>query len=368
MAAASHYDATVAATGGLTASVASLSTAVAGPDGLQAQHVLKVSTTRTDGKKVFAAIGLASQAAGAAGESQILLQASKLLFVPDGDLNADPVNMMVVGLVNGVATLIVPAARIGDTTITPSKMLVPNLGAISADVGTLTAGLIRNASDSYRIDVTNGRTVVTTGAFMKVTGAPFGSSNQFIEWYGPSQASLASCTEANAIYYLSISGSAYFGGTLSAGVLKNSAQTTNTASNAELVLGPFSTNGGSKSIVLSYSYQSFFSCNSSTGSITGAAGSATVLLEKSINGGAFSTIATLVANETIRNVNVDGEPGIPDGVLVGLAGSLTVTDNQGATTGMVLRARVTARSIPTLSGTGIFNSGQTQNVAVISTE
>lgn len=117
VAAASHYDATVAATGGLTASVATLSTAVSGPDGLQAQHVLKVSATRTDGKKVFAAIGLASQAAGAIGESQILLQASRLMFVPDGDLNATPSNMLVVGVVNGVTTLIVPAARIGDATI-----------------------------------------------------------------------------------------------------------------------------------------------------------------------------------------------------------------------------------------------------------
>lgn len=132
-AAASAYTDTVAATGALTAQVTSLQDAVAGPDGVTAQYVFKVAATRTDGKKVFAAIGLAATANDAAGESQMLLQADKLLFVPPGNPNATPIAALEVGLVNGVTTLRVPAARIGDATIDTINMKGQS---ITADVKT----------------------------------------------------------------------------------------------------------------------------------------------------------------------------------------------------------------------------------------
>lgn len=358
----------MAATGSLTAQVSSLQTAVAGPNGLTAQSVFKVSATRADGKKVYGAIGLAATAAGDAGESQILLDASKLLFVPNSDLNAAPTNLMSLGLVDGVATLVVPAARIGDASIGARTLSVPQLSAISANVGTVTAGLIRNASDSYRLDVTAGRSVVKTGGFMKVTGAPFGSSSQFIEWYGPYSADLSTCTEANAVYYLKINGAAYFGGTLSAGLLKNSIQTTDTSTTASVILGPFSTNGGPKSVVLSYSYGLSYACPSGTGSISGAAGSATIILERSLDGGSWIQIGAVVANETDREVWVDGEPGIPDHVNYGLGGSVTVVDNSGVTSSMRLRARVSQHTLPTFGGNAIAQPVVLQNVSIVSTE
>lgn len=367
-AAAAAYSFTVAATGDLTAQVNTLQTAVAGSNGLSAQYVLKASATRSDGKKVFAAVGLAATAVGDAGESQILLDASKILFVPNSDLNATPANLMSLGLVDGVATLVVPAARIGDATLGAGKLSIPQLSAITANVGTVTAGLIRNSTDSYRLDVTNGRAVVKTGGFMKVTGAPFGSASQFIEWYGPYAADLASCTEANAVYYLKTNGAAYFGGTLSAGLLKNSIQTTDTSDTASVILGPFSTNGGAKSIVLSYAYSLSFFCASSTGSISGAAGAATVILERSLNGGSWIQIGALVANETERYVLVDGEPGIQDLVRYGLGGSVTVVDNSAATADMRLRARVSARSLPTFGGTAPSAAVVHQTTSVVSTE
>lgn len=150
-AAASHYEATVAATGDLAAEVESLQEAIAGPDGVTAQYVLKATATRTDGKKVFAAVGLAATAPDDAtgGQSEILLQADRLLFVPSGDLNAAPANLFVVGVVDGVVTLVVPAARIGDATVTPGKMSVPNLAAINADLGAVTAGTITLNSSGY---------------------------------------------------------------------------------------------------------------------------------------------------------------------------------------------------------------------------
>lgn len=89
----------------------------------EANYVMKVSATRTDGKKVFAAIGLAATAASDAGESQILFQADKFLFIPNAsNINASPVNVLAVGSVDGVTTLMVPAARIGDLTVGTLKI------------------------------------------------------------------------------------------------------------------------------------------------------------------------------------------------------------------------------------------------------
>lgn len=253
-------------------------------------------------------------------------------------------------------------------SITAAYLNVTSLSAITGNIGTLTAGTVRNASDTFRIDVTNGRTITQVGSYMKVTGAPFGSSNQFIEWYGPQQASLSLCTESNAVYYLKTNGQAYFGGTLSSGILKNSAQTTSTANNASVVVGPFLTNGGAKSVVMSYNYNRSYSCNSNTGSITGT-GSAIIVLERSLDGGGtWTTIGTLTATETERNVLVDGEPGVPDQVRYGLGGSITVTDNSGATTNMALRGRLTTISLPSLGGSGITGQIISQSIAVISTE
>jgi hypothetical protein len=269
---------------------------------------------------------------------------------------------------NKLAADAITANKIAAGAVTAAKLSVSSLDAISVNVGTLTAGVIRNTADSFRVDVTNGRTIATTGSYMKVSGAPFGSSSQFIEWYGPYQSNLANCTESNATYYLKTNGTAYFGGALSAGVLKNAAQSTSVSSTAEIIVGAFSTNGNTKSIVLSYNYRYTYRCNAGTGALTGAAGAATILLERSINGGAWATIGTLNANESENTVLVDGDPAVPDEVRFGIGGSLTVTDNSASTTDMRLRGRITARTLRTFGGTGKINIVETQNVSVVSTE
>jgi hypothetical protein len=288
-------------------------------------------------------------------------------IIADGAIIANKVaaNAITAEKINANA---VTADKINAGAVTAAKIGVTALSAITANVGELTAGVIRNAGDTYRVDVTNGRTIVRTGGYIKVTGAPFGSSSQFIEWYGPDQASLATCTEANAVYYLKTNGSAYFGGTLAAGIIRNSAQTTDTSATATIPIGPFSTNGGTKTVVVSYSYLRTYSCNSFTGSISGAAGSAVVIIEKSVNGGAWTQIGTLNAPETQRSVFVDGEPGIPDQVIYAIGGSTTLTDNTASTTNLQMRGRLTTRTLPTLGGTNITNQQITQNISITSTE
>ena len=250
--------------------------------------------------------------------------------------------------------------------VTAAKISVTDLSALSANVGTLTAGTIRNSGDTFRVDVTNGRTITQNGSYMKVTGVPFGSSNQFIEWYGPYSASLTSCTESNAVYYLKTDGSAYFGGSLGAGILKNAAQTTSVISTAEVIVGAFLTNGGTKTIVLSYNYLYRYNCNASTGSITGT-GSATVVVERSTNGTSWTQIGTMTLTGS-GSVFVDGDPAVKDLVNWMNSGSITVTDNTASTSTFYLRGRITARTLPTFGGTSKINILETQSVGVVSTE
>lgn len=110
-------------------------------------------------------------------------------------------------------------------------------------------GRVTIAGDLY---AGNGRIIMDNGTVMKVQGTGFGSANQFIEWFGPRQTNLSNCTESNATYYLKTNGSAYFGGALSAGVIKNSVQTTATIGTANVTTGQFGSNGGSRIITVGY--------------------------------------------------------------------------------------------------------------------
>jgi predicted phage tail protein len=92
------------------------------------------------------------------------------------------------------------------------------------------------------------------GIVMKVSGVGFGSANQFIEWVGPSLGSLSQCTEANAIQYVKTDGSAYFGGSLTAGTLRNAAASSGLGTNETAVVGPFGSNGKPVRYIASWSY------------------------------------------------------------------------------------------------------------------
>ncbi|MFG6462251.1 hypothetical protein ACG04Q_11785 [Roseateles sp. DXS20W] len=147
----------------LNSSVSTLQTAVAGAGGLQAQFALKTVATRSDGRPVIGYVGLASTApSDGTGGSELILQAGRILFVPDSNPNAAPSQMMVLGTVNGVSTLVVPAAVIGDATIAAGKLSVPYLSAISGNMGTLIAGSI--TAGFYQSDVPGAKRVTINEA------------------------------------------------------------------------------------------------------------------------------------------------------------------------------------------------------------
>ena len=242
----------------------------------------------------------------------------------------------------------VTANKIAAGSVTAAKLAVSTLDAISANVGTLTAGVIRNAADSFRVDVSNGRVIMSTGSYMKVEGAPFGSSNQFLVWYGPYQSNLANCTETNATYYLKTNGSGYFGGALLAGVLKNSVQGTNLTSANEAILGPISTNGGNITLTLAFDFTGSLDFPGTTQGLTDYNATTkqnptfTVVLSRKIGAGSYSDVATFNftgSHTAYAPVPADIEPGY---YIQNAAGSGTYTDTSGGTTEKTFKLRFTS--------------------------
>lgn len=152
--------------GPYSGSISTLQQAVGGANGLQSQYALKVVAQRGDGRPVFGMIGLAATAPNSGtGASQIILSADSLMFVPSDSANAAPVGFLEVGVVNGVTTLRVPAARIGDATITPGKLSVPYLSAVASDLGTVNIGVggyLRSGKAGFG-DTTAGFWIANTG-------------------------------------------------------------------------------------------------------------------------------------------------------------------------------------------------------------
>lgn len=105
--------------------------------------MLKVIATRSDGKKVFAGVGVASVANSTIQQSEIILQADRLVFVPSSDVNAELKNLLVVGQVDGVTALQIPSALIGDLSVGTLK--IANGAVTSVSV----ANVFSNTSISY---------------------------------------------------------------------------------------------------------------------------------------------------------------------------------------------------------------------------
>lgn len=211
------------------------------------------------------------------------------------------------------------------------------------------------------INVGTGRIIYDNGSVMKVTGTGFGTSNQFIEWYGPSM-DIDDCSEATAIQYLKTNGSAYFGGSIAAGIIKNSVQTTNTSSTASVDMGPASSNGNPRTVVLSYSFGSLYEMN------TGANGAAS-------SGSISATVELYLFGSLIGTLNATGSwtrtayggPGSNATYTEEMDGSITVSDLSGGIS-TEYAAAITARVLGPTPTLGIVASGVNQTIAILSLE
>lgn len=243
-----------------------------------------------------------------------------------------------------------------------------HIGSLTIDKltsGTLSALVTQNGNWI----VGTGKIIFDNGTYMKVSGVGFGSSNQFLEWFGPRPANgnVALCTEANAIQYLKTNGDAYFGGSLSAGTLRNAVTSTVIGSSAEAVLGPFGTNGGSKTVVHSFTLSHVQTWYVTAGNFTpDYTQSATLVLERSLNGGGtWTQVAgphTVTATVTYEACPLAGEQGRYS---VTASGSFTYTDTSTSTADFMYRLRITSWGMVIRSG---YTVNTSQKLTIVSTE
>lgn len=313
--------------------------------------LLAVTTaTIADAAITTAKIGTAQITSALIGTAQIVAAAIAALAVGTGSIQDAAITTA------KIADAQITTAKIGDAQIT------------SAKVASLLVDKIASGQLNATIDVSGGIFKFLAGSSVLFIGNGFGSSGQFFLWFGPVITDPASATESNATMYLRRDGSAYFGGTLAAGVLRTTGQTSDQSLTASVTIGPFSSNGGEISVLTSFSWERTYNCDHGTGNISGS-GSATVAIQANTGSG-WTTLGTLTAGETMRLVNVDseGQPPAQDQVGYSIGGSTTLLWTPGALTTLQLRAVLTSRTEPSFGGSNITLNTTTQNITLSSTE
>ncbi|GAP66835.1 hypothetical protein MBSD_n2150 [Mizugakiibacter sediminis] len=208
-----------------------------------------------------------------------------------------------------------------------------------------------SGTDGLTWDGAGGTQIARYGAYMKVTGSGFGTTADLIEWYGPAMA-VGSCSRSNAVYYLASNGDAYFGGALLVGTIKNAVQTTDTSATASVTLGPFATNGGTKQITASYSFNNSTSVTGNqTATYNNKSFAATINVYRSVNGGAETLVQTLNAATTSSATYSAAD----DKTLIvcHMNTSATFNDTTAATSNLQFRIAIASRTAPfTVTGFG----------------
>ncbi len=215
-----------------------------------------------------------------------------------------------------------------------------------------------------------GRWVTRSGGYMQVHGKPFGVTGDLMMYIGVGSDPNAA-SKANGIFWIDNKGNAYFGGSLSAGVLRNAVQTGTTQTvGTELLNGPFRTNGGNRTVTLSFSrtHSRQRSASGPTGFVAGAgSNTAQVQLFRQIGTGAWALWQVL---NVTGSVDIRNEPDGPDFAISGWGGSFTVNDSSSPLENVAYRAVVTAFTEQAVSHqAGSFDSQSiTQNLSIISVE
>ena len=261
---------------------------------------------------------------------------------------------------------------------------IPVLVATAGVVGIMTKLLI---GSSLLLDPATGTLYASLGSVAIALGGPFGSNGDLVFWCGPAMA-LGAMTKANGKFYFDAAGDAYFGGSLSAGVLTTKAATSDTSAGAQAETAVFGSNGGSITVTLSYSYSDAETAHFAPGdnadyntakaaipNVTNDAddsgftatgqdpGGFTVQLYRSVNGGALTEVATLTGQGSWRALGTPPDSGDPGfiGYSDNAGGSLTYTDPQQVAQDRQYQAVLTARN-PRYSG------GISQNISLICVE
>ena len=199
---------------------------------------------------------------------------------------------------------------------------------------------------------------------MRISSATgFGSTGQFIEWFGVKillngLVDYASLTKANAITYLTVDGDAYFGGAIISGTLQTSKATSeiSTTASVDIEIG---SNGGLIAVNYSINLNSLYSSDLDTATMpTPPVPSCVVVFEKFV-GASWEVQSThsLTGTSGVSRSFYDGESGkwINDGYQSLIEG-FTFMDSSYTTTNKQYRLRFL--SISNLNSLGYWSMSQ----------
>lgn len=150
-----------------------------------------------------------------------------------------------------IADANITTAKIADGSITNAK--IGNAEIQSAKIANLVVDKLLGGILGAAIDVGAGYIRWSNGTVMLHLAVGFGTTNQFIMWFGPTMAANL-CSESNGLFWLNNIGDGYFGGTLSAGILSAGNSNPSIATDVVADTGTFGSNGGEIVVQCSWTY------------------------------------------------------------------------------------------------------------------
>lgn len=242
-------------------------------------------------------------------------------------------------------------------------------GELQAATGTFNGTLAANSvtATNLTVDAIFGKTLrsgkieMIGSSYMKVQSAtPFGP-HDLIEWYGPIAGNLSggapiysNLTKTNAITYLDDAGNAYFGGSIIAGTISTSKQTSSLSSTPSISTGLFGSNGGQIKIICSFS--------GGAGTATGSGScpthpnpSVTLTLKRIAPSGTVT-----VHSETFNGTYTCIEEGAEHNRIHQVNGSFSFYDNINTTQDREYLLEATV--------SGLESTGKTQRLAIVAEE
>lgn len=227
-----------------------------------------------------------------------------------------------------------------------------------------TGDVYLGADASGKLSLRNGTIQMDNGTFMLVIGLGFGVDNDFLLWYGPSRA-INLCNRADSSFYIDTTGDGEFGLRLSSNFYKNSGTGTSLADNAQIIVGPFVTNGGVKQIGVTYQYRRLVQITDAF-AYTGTP-QAVVRVERKVGEGSYTTVGDYTFNGTASGEDGFG-PSEPGSALIQINGGASFTDTTGGTADFTYRVSIISRSVGGLTSTVSLEDSLSQSVTLISTE
>lgn len=217
-----------------------------------------------------------------------------------------------------------PAAPAGSPVVpfvvSGGVVYMQNVVIGDAVISNLNVGKLVSGTLNADVQMGTGKIIWKAGGNMRVAGVGFGTSNQFIEWFGP-EMPISQCSELNAFSYTKTNGKQYTNALIQANATTSRTQTFTSAASGSMAnpqTGMMGTDGHLKSVTFTYYSGPVSGGNTTTGYVTafGSAGthsdSGTVYLYRTLEGGS----ETLVDSFTLSGSTTYTEPYMLGGVPV----------------------------------------------------